>query len=254
MPNSEVRWMNSRRGIPSSSAALPLETRLRRYNSNTIISRAVCPIGWPRVARKPLRSSPRSRMVESITDAPSSWYRSLPGAENTSVERRSMKLGNQETPCQGQLSGFAAPGGCLCAGGHHGYRPDQRSPRRGFRRPSASFCAISGPAMKRSPPPCAPPSTAASFEHEYAHVFDGDKNWQSLAIPTGGIYQWDDASTYIKKPPYFDNMADPNAPIQDFHQMRVLALLGDSVTTDHISPAGSIPKDGPAGKYLMAQG
>src|ERR1039458_7190438 len=97
MPNSEVRWMNSRRGIPSSSAALPLETRLRRYNSNTIISRAVCPIGWPRVARKPLRSSPRSRVVESITDAPSSWYRSLRGAENTSVERRSMKLGNQET-------------------------------------------------------------------------------------------------------------------------------------------------------------
>jgi aconitate hydratase len=92
------------------------------------------------------------------------------------------------------------------------------------------------------------------FEHEYAHAFDGDKNWQSLAIPTGGIYQWDDTSTYIKKPPYFDNMADPDAPIQDFHGMRVLALLGDSVTTDHISPAGSIPKDSPAGKYLMAQG
>ncbi len=92
------------------------------------------------------------------------------------------------------------------------------------------------------------------FEHEYAHVFDGDKNWRSLTIPEGGIYQWDDTSTYIKKPPYFENMADPNAPIQDFHLMRVLALLGDSVTTDHISPAGSIPKDGPAGKYLIAQG
>jgi aconitate hydratase len=92
------------------------------------------------------------------------------------------------------------------------------------------------------------------FEHEYAHVFDGDKNWQSLSIPTGGIYQWDETSTYIKKPPYFDNMVDPGAPLQDFHQMRVLALLGDSVTTDHISPAGAIPKDGPAGKYLMAQG
>jgi aconitate hydratase len=92
------------------------------------------------------------------------------------------------------------------------------------------------------------------FEHEYAHVFDGDKNWQSLTIPTGGIYQWDAASTYIKKPPYFDSMVDPSAPIQDFHQMRVLALLGDSVTTDHISPAGSIPKDSPAGKYLIAQG
>jgi aconitate hydratase len=92
------------------------------------------------------------------------------------------------------------------------------------------------------------------FEHEYAHAFDGDKNWRSLSIPEGGIYRWDDASTYIKKPPYFENMADPGAPLQDFHQMRVLALLGDSVTTDHISPAGSIPKDGPAGKYLMAQG
>ncbi len=92
------------------------------------------------------------------------------------------------------------------------------------------------------------------FQHEYAHAFDGDKSWQSLSIPDGGIYQWDETSTYIKKPPYFDNMADPNAPLQDFHQMRVLALLGDSVTTDHISPAGSIPKDSPAGKYLIAQG
>ncbi|MEO8597583.1 MAG: aconitate hydratase AcnA [Candidatus Solibacter sp.] len=96
--------------------------------------------------------------------------------------------------------------------------------------------------------------TASMFEHQYAHAFEGDQNWQSLEIPTGGIYQWDETSTYIKKPPYFDNMADPNAPIQDLHLMRVLALLGDSVTTDHISPAGSIPKDSPAGKYLIAQG
>jgi len=95
----------------------------------------------------------------------------------------------------------------------------------------------------------APPSTAACFEHEYAHVFDGGPELAESVVPEGGIYQWDDASTYIKKPPYFDNMADPDAPIADFHQMRVLALLGDSVTTDHISPAGSIPKDSPAGKY-----
>jgi aconitate hydratase len=92
------------------------------------------------------------------------------------------------------------------------------------------------------------------FQHEYAHAFDGDSNWQGMTIPTGNIYQWDDASTYIKKPPYFDNMVDPNAPLADFHQMRVLALLGDSVTTDHISPAGSIAKETPAGKYLIAQG
>jgi aconitate hydratase len=96
--------------------------------------------------------------------------------------------------------------------------------------------------------------TKGMFEHEYAHAFEGDANWQGMTIPTGNIYQWDDSSTYIKKPPYFDHMVDPNAPIQDFHQMRVLALLGDSVTTDHISPAGSIPKDAPAGRYLIAQG
>jgi aconitate hydratase len=75
-----------------------------------------------------------------------------------------------------------------------------------------------------------------------------------MPVPTGGIYHWDERSTYIKKPPYFDRMADPNQPLADFHGMRVLALLGDSVTTDHISPAGSIPKDGPAGRYLIAQG
>jgi aconitate hydratase len=92
------------------------------------------------------------------------------------------------------------------------------------------------------------------FQHEYAHAFDGDRNWQTMPVPTGGIYHWDERSTYIKKPPYFDHMADPNQPLADFHGMRVLALLGDSVTTDHISPAGSIPKDGPAGRYLIAQG
>ncbi|HKA01331.1 MAG TPA: hypothetical protein VKE70_32680, partial [Candidatus Solibacter sp.] len=92
------------------------------------------------------------------------------------------------------------------------------------------------------------------YEQQYARVFDGDKNWQSMKIPTGSIYKWDDSSTYIKKPPYFDAMVDPKQPLQDFRGMKVLALLGDSVTTDHISPAGSIPKDSPAGKYLISLG
>jgi aconitate hydratase len=92
------------------------------------------------------------------------------------------------------------------------------------------------------------------FEREYARAFDGDANWQGLDVPTGNIYKWDDASTYIKKPPYFDQMVDPATSVKDFHGMRVLALLGDSVTTDHISPAGSIAKDSPAGMYLIAQG
>jgi aconitate hydratase len=92
------------------------------------------------------------------------------------------------------------------------------------------------------------------YEQQYGKVFDGDKNWQSMKIPQGGIYQWDQASTYIKKPPYFDAMVDPKQPLQDFHGMRVLALLGDSVTTDHISPAGSFKPDTPAGKYLISLG
>ena len=92
------------------------------------------------------------------------------------------------------------------------------------------------------------------FEHEYAHAFDGDANWQSMPVPTGNTFQWDEQSTYIKKPPYFDEMADPATSIADMAGMRVLALLGDSVTTDHISPAGSIAKDSPAGKYLISLG
>ena len=75
--------------------------------------------------------------------------------------------------------------------------------------------------------------------------------WQGMPVPTGDIYAWDENSTYIKKPPYFDDMADPKPPLEDLGGMRVLALLGDSITTDHISPAGSIPKDSPAGRYLI---
>ena len=92
------------------------------------------------------------------------------------------------------------------------------------------------------------------FREEYGQVFDGDDNWKTMPAPTGLTYQWDELSTYIKKPPYFDHMADPSRPVSDMRALRVLALLGDSVTTDHISPAGSIAKDGPAGRYLMAQG
>src|SRR5579885_2035882 len=92
------------------------------------------------------------------------------------------------------------------------------------------------------------------FQHEYERAFDGDANWQGMPVPSGEIFQWDDSSTYIKRPPYFDQMVDPETSITDFSSMRVLALLGDSVTTDHILPAGSIPKDSPAGKYLIAHG
>ncbi|MGD1070666.1 MAG: aconitate hydratase AcnA [Bryobacteraceae bacterium] len=95
---------------------------------------------------------------------------------------------------------------------------------------------------------------AEMFRSQYETAFLGDDNWQHLPIPTGEIYAWDDQSTYIKKPPYFDNLVDPNAPIANLEGLRTLALLGDSITTDHISPAGSIAVNSPAGKYLIEQG
>jgi aconitate hydratase len=92
------------------------------------------------------------------------------------------------------------------------------------------------------------------FEKEYAEVFTGDSNWSSLKVPTGSIYEWSDHSTYIKQPPYFETLVDPLTFVRDLTGLRVLAVLGDSVTTDHISPAGSIPVDSPAGKYLVSLG
>jgi aconitate hydratase len=96
--------------------------------------------------------------------------------------------------------------------------------------------------------------TQEMFATQYAQAFEGDENWKTMPVPSGETFAWDEHSTYIKKPPYFDRMADPATSITDFHGMRVLAMLGDSVTTDHISPAGSIPKDSPAGKYLISLG
>ena len=92
------------------------------------------------------------------------------------------------------------------------------------------------------------------YQRRYADVFKGDERWQALPAPQGDRFEWKDASTYIANPPYFEGMTLEPAPITDVSGARVLALLGDSVTTDHISPAGSIKADSPAGKYLIAHG
>jgi aconitate hydratase len=92
------------------------------------------------------------------------------------------------------------------------------------------------------------------FAQQYGRVFDGPPAWRGMPVPAGETYAWDEQSTYIKKPPFFEKLADPSAAIGDLSALRVLAVLGDSVTTDHISPAGSIPADSPAGKYLIANG
>jgi len=96
--------------------------------------------------------------------------------------------------------------------------------------------------------------TSEMFSKEYADVFTGDEHWRALPIPEGDLYAWDDNSTYIKNPPYFEGMQVRPGAIADLRGLRALAVLGDSITTDHISPAGSIQADGPAGKYLIAHG
>ena len=92
------------------------------------------------------------------------------------------------------------------------------------------------------------------FKKDYATVFEGDHRWKSLATPTGKTFEWDLKSTYVRKPPYFEGMPKEPTPVKDISGARVLAVLGDSVTTDHISPAGNIKADSPAGKYLAEHG
>ncbi len=96
--------------------------------------------------------------------------------------------------------------------------------------------------------------TSEGFRKEYATVSSGDASWQGLSFPTGDVYQWEPDSTYIRQAPYFDGMKSTPAPVENIAGARVLAVLGDSVTTDHISPAGSIKANGPAGKYLAEHG
>jgi aconitate hydratase len=96
--------------------------------------------------------------------------------------------------------------------------------------------------------------TSDLFREQYADVFSGDERWKHLQVPGGDRFAWDPDSTYIRNPPFFENITMETAPVRDIVGARVLALLGDSITTDHISPAGSIKKDSPAGKYLMEHG
>jgi len=95
---------------------------------------------------------------------------------------------------------------------------------------------------------------AAMFKSEYGQVFDGDERWKSLAVPEGAQFRWESDSSYVKAPPFFDGVTSRVGELSDIAGARALAVLGDSVTTDHISPAGSIAADSPAGKYLIAHG
>ena len=96
--------------------------------------------------------------------------------------------------------------------------------------------------------------SADQFDHEYGKIFDGDERWQQMDAPTGQMYEWDPSSTYVQEPPYFESTTIEFQPPGDIEKAHVLALLGDSVTTDHISPAGSIKLDSPAGRFLREKG
>jgi aconitate hydratase len=95
---------------------------------------------------------------------------------------------------------------------------------------------------------------AEMFTQDYADVFGGDENWRGMEVPSSHVFDWDDASRYVRRPPYFEGMPTEPEPLRDITGARVLALLGDSVTTDHISPAGAIRTDSPAGRHLMEHG
>jgi aconitate hydratase len=95
---------------------------------------------------------------------------------------------------------------------------------------------------------------AEMFQKAYEESLEGDERWKALEAPSGDLFQWDETSTYVKRPPFFENMPKQAPPLTDIRGARILAVLGDSVTTDHISPAGSIQADSPAGKYLQAHG
>ena len=92
------------------------------------------------------------------------------------------------------------------------------------------------------------------YRHEYARIYEGDEHWQRMNAPSGAIYDWDPGSTYVREPPYFEGFGPEPAAVRDIEGARVLVMVGDSVTTDHISPAGSIPPASPAGQYLISEG
>jgi aconitate hydratase len=96
--------------------------------------------------------------------------------------------------------------------------------------------------------------TPEQFRREYGRIFDGDERWNALPSPSGPMYAWDPASTYVQEPPFFEGLAEEPEAVQDVADARVLVKVGDSITTDHISPAGSIRPDSPAGKYLLERG
>ena len=153
-----------------------------------------------------------------------------------------------------ELPGLAPAGRRLRAGGDDGHRSDHRSPGGGRRRKRRCFWRTSGPASRRSAEAVRASLTSEMFRTRYGAVFEGDEYWGEVPVAEGETFSWQDDSTYVKNPPFFEGMTMTPTPVSDIEGARVLAMVGDSVTTDHISPAGSIGPDTPAGRYLAEHG
>ena len=155
---------------------------------------------------------------------------------------------------EGELPDESAAGGCVCV--WPGTSGITSTPIRwvGIKTARRSSLRDIWPTQAEVSETVASSIDSEMFRKQYATVSDGDQNWQNLKFPSGETYGWEPDSTYIRKAPYFDGMPASPEPVKDIHAARVLAVLGDSVTTDHISPAGSIKLNGPAGKYLIDHG
>ena len=174
--------------------------------------------------------------------------RRAPAGRGVGVERQPQLRGARAAAGARQLSGVAAARRRLCAGRIDDAwisRPSRSASARTARR---STCAISGRPSRKFSRRCSAPCSAEHFRKQYAHVFQGDERWQTLEVPIGDRFAWEPDSTYVRHPPFLEGMTMQPAPLTDIVGARVLALLGDSITTDHISPAGSIKKDSPAGQ------
>jgi aconitate hydratase len=154
---------------------------------------------------------------------------------------------------QDELPGLAAAGDRLRAGRHDGLRLRDRALGQDSDGNDV-FLRDLWPSAQDVQATIDGAISQEMFTKDYADVFAGDERWKSLPTPEGQTFEWDPESTYVRKPPYFEGMSPDPTPVEDISGARVLALLGDSVTTDHISPAGSIKEDTPAGQYLVEHG
>ena len=226
--------------------------RARLESRNGLLSKG----GTPRVSRPARIQSDRVRLHDVHRKLGTAAERRRRCGRRRRSHRRRGALRQSQLrrahPSAGsrELSRFAAAGRSLRAGRPHRRGPDHRAARHGSDGKPVFLREIwpSNDAIATTMAQCI---SEEMFRREYADVFKGDENWSGLNVAASERYSWDPESEYVKRPPYFDGMPARPAPLRDVHGARAIAVFGDSVTTDHISPAGSIAKKQPGGKILV---